>query len=127
MVRESYTINDVLSQLRKRRLVARLKRLQYSIIHPSYQRTPLEKNHRLRDVGVGPLSSLHIHFHVLGGTRGETSMDGTHCQFETAQEQLLTRPQAEAAAKVVTPLLRRSTPGADACVNVMYQLRTTLP
>ncbi|KAF7300820.1 hypothetical protein MKEN_01307700 [Mycena kentingensis (nom. inval.)] len=66
MVSGKNTVQDVLEQLRQRRTIPDLRRIQYNISHPSKQRhRKLEPHETLRDLGVGELSVLHIYILVM--------------------------------------------------------------
>lgn len=65
------TFEDIVRELRKRRLVPELQglRLQYSFVFPGGKRPTIELSDTLEDVGVQNLSVVSLRYHVLGGSK----------------------------------------------------------
>jgi hypothetical protein len=61
----------MLTELRRRRKIPDLSRIQHSVIH---QNRSLDYTDILRDVGVQDLSILHVRVSVLGGSQSGPGM-----------------------------------------------------
>ncbi|OSD07689.1 hypothetical protein PYCCODRAFT_340565 [Trametes coccinea BRFM310] len=77
-VHSTDTVDDILSTLRRNRLISSGKRINYSVYYTPYTFAPLARTTRLDQIGVGALSSLQVRARVLGGSRRveESQHDG---------------------------------------------------
>ncbi|KAI0736356.1 hypothetical protein C8Q72DRAFT_804114, partial [Fomitopsis betulina] len=66
-VSRSTKVSEILSTLRRRRLIADSRRISCDLLYPPYSMRPLSPQTSLGDMGICDLSTLHLRYCVRGG------------------------------------------------------------